>query len=218
VDLLLEAASGTAVRTVLDLASGKGEASCVIAERLGCKVVALDPFLPFLRLSVEKTHRRGVDGRLHHVRASGRLAPFRDRSFDAGLCIGAPSIVGLEPALRELARLVRPGGPVVVSDVIFRTLPAQPTGKEWGWLAEIEQFSAGEYAQVMERCGLEVERVVVHGRNAWEAYHAPMMLVAAEAWANGDTAFAARVDEGIELERRGVDAWIDYATFVAHVA
>jgi ubiquinone/menaquinone biosynthesis C-methylase UbiE len=201
---------------VADVASGKGEAACTIAEKLGCTAVALDPFLPFLRHSHDKARTRGLPVR--HLRASGRKLPLADGSCDGGLCIGAPSIVGLEPGLSELSRVVRPGGVVVVSDVVFRALPGQPSGPEWGWLAEIEQFSAGEYAQIMERCGLQVERAHVHDRAAWEAYHAPMLEVAAEARAQGDAAFAARAEEGVDLERRGVDEWIDYATFISRRA
>lgn len=215
-ELLIEAL-GTDRGRIVDVASGKGESACTLAERLGCLIVAVDPFLPFLERSVEKARARGVDGRVCHLRASGRRLPFSEASFEAALCMGAPSIVGLEPGLRELARVVRAGGVVVVSDVVFRTLPAQPSGPEWGWLGEIEQLTAGEYAQVMGRCGLEVGRVHVHGREAWNAYHSPMLQVAAEARAAGDAAFARRAEEGIELERRGADEWIDYVAFIATV-
>ena len=49
------------------------------------------------------------------VQGDGRRLPIRAGVMNAAYCIGAPSIVGLRPALAELARVVRPRGRVIVS-------------------------------------------------------------------------------------------------------
>ena len=110
---------------VLDVASGKGEAACSLAAD-GHDVVALDAFEPFHRYTQAKVRERGLDGRVSLVRGNGRLLPLPDDSFDGAYCIGAPSIVGLPDCPQELARITMAGGPVVVSDIVWRTMPAEP--------------------------------------------------------------------------------------------
>jgi len=69
----------------------------------------------------------------------------------------------------------------------------------------------------VEAPGLRVERVHLHERSAWEAYWWPMLRVAQEAKTSqpADILFADEVESGVELERRAVEAFLDYATFVA---
>lgn len=201
---------------VMEVASGKGEAACVIASRRGCRVVAVDRHPPFIALAARKVVERGLSGAVQLLRADGGRLPLAGDVFDAAYCIGAPSIVGLEACVRELHRTVRPGGVVVVSDIAWRSKPEQPLGPEWGWIARAtEHLSGDDYRQALAQAGLEVERVHVHPREAWNAYHRPMLTVVAEERARGEQAFADEVERGIEVERRGVEAFFDYVTFVA---
>jgi ubiquinone/menaquinone biosynthesis C-methylase UbiE len=218
VDCLVDAIGSGRDARVLEVACGKGEAACEIASRAGCTVVALDPHPPFLRHALAKIERRGLGEVVRLVRGDGTRLPFPDGSFDAGACMGAPSIVGLEPCLRELGRTVRAGGPVVVSDVYWHHLPSTPLGPEWRWLAgEQPRLSLDEYRRALTHAGMDVEEALVHDEAAWEAYQAPMMLAAAAERARGEAAFADDVEQGIEVERRAVAAFIGYVTFITRV-
>jgi SAM-dependent methyltransferase len=73
---------------------------------------------------VDIAERPLADGRKRHAGRGVRLAlaegerlPFADRSFDAVLCVGGFNFFS-DPlcALREMARVTRPGGRVVVAD------------------------------------------------------------------------------------------------------
>ncbi len=202
---------------LLDVAAGKGEAACVLAED-GRDVVALDAFDGFLRYAMDKANARGVAAGVAFVRGNGRRLPFGDGAFDAAYCIGAPSIVGLEDCVRELARVTRSGGSVVVSDITWRTRPDAALGPEWGWVATYRQIMSDEYAGILRDAGLVVDDVRVFGREAWDAYHAPMLAVAADERRRGDDAFASQVEAGAELEQRAADAFLDYAAFRCHRA
>ncbi|MEX1254167.1 MAG: methyltransferase domain-containing protein [Dehalococcoidia bacterium] len=204
---------GTAL---LDVACGKLEAACMIAQA-GCRVVGVDLYPLFFQGMPAKVEARGAQGLVAIVQADGKRLPVRSGAFDAAYCIGAPSIVGLEACLRELARATRPGGAVVVSDVVWRTKPGA-LGPEWRWLASMAQLSKDEYASAIANAGLTGCEATVFPPEAWEAYHAPMLQVASEARATGradDVAFAGQVESDTSMERRAVDAFIDYAMFVA---
>ena len=205
---------------LLEMAAGKGEAAAHLAGEFACRVLAVEPYDPFVHIAAAKFWHFNLRDLVTLVRANGRRLPVGDGSMDAAYCIGAPSIVGLEPALRELARVTKPGGWVIVSDIAWRTKPEKPLGAEWGWLAEATPTTADEYGAVIEASGLTVEDVVTHPREDWEEYWRPMQEVAdeaktASASSGADVFFADEIEGYIELERRGEAEYLDYVTFVA---
>ena len=218
VELIAEAVRPSEDALLLEVAAGKAEAACTLAGRFACRVLAVEIYDPFVHYAAAKAWHWNLRDLVTVLRADGRRLPLRDAACDAAYCIGGPSIVGLERCLAEMARAVRPGGHVVVSDIVWRRKPEQPLGPEWKWVAGAEpKLSAEEYAAAIQAAGLRVERVHVHERSAWEAYWRPMLRVAQEAKTSqpADIAFADEVESGVELERRAVEAWLDYATFVA---
>jgi SAM-dependent methyltransferase len=201
---------------LVDVASGKGEAAATLASQFGCRIVAVEPFDAFVHISTAKLWFFNLRDLVTVVRANGTKLPIRDGALDAAYCIGGPSIVGLEKALAEMARVVRPGGHVIVSDLTWRSKPG-PLGAEWKWLAEAAQITAEEYAGAIEAAGLQVTRTHIHPPSDWEPYHGPMLAVAQEAKTSTptDVFFADEVESSVDLERRAIEKWLDYATFVA---
>lgn len=201
---------------LLDMASGKGEAAATLAGRYGCRIVAVEPFDPFVHYSAAKFWHFNLRDLVSVVRADGGLLPIRDGVLDAAYCIGAPSIVGLRRATREMARAVKAGGWVIASDVTWRDKPG-PLGPEWRWLTSMKQITEQEYVAALEEAGLAVQRTHTHTRKAWEDYWAPILQVAAEAKTAqpADVFFADDAEGGVDVERRAVEAWLDYTTFVA---
>lgn len=201
---------------LLDIGAGKGEAAASLAGEFGCQVVAVEPYDSFVHIAAAKFWFFNLRDIVSLLRADGRCLPLRDGVFDAAYCIGAPSIVGLEPAFREMARVVKPGGWVIGSDIIWRE-KAGALGVEWGWVAQAAQTTREEYCAVIEAAGLTVERVQVHGREVWDEYHRGMLEVAHEAKTSqpADIFFADEVESAVALEDRAVERWLDYATIIA---
>jgi SAM-dependent methyltransferase len=202
---------------LLDLAAGKGEAAATLAGRYSCRMVAIEPFDPFVQIATSKFWFYNLSDLAWVVRANGRSLPVRDGAVDAAYCIGGPSSVGLDAAWRELARVTREGGSVIASDIVWREKPDSPLGEEWKWIREAEQISAEEYKGRIDSTGLTVERIYTHPVSDWDDYFAPMLEVAREA-RTGETIdlfFAEEQEATVALERRAVEMFLDYATFVA---
>jgi SAM-dependent methyltransferase len=217
VELIAETVQPTEQSLLLDVACGKGEAASTLAGRFACRIAAVELFDAFIHHTAAKAWFYNLRDLVTVLRADGRRLPVRDGAFDAAYCIGAPSIVGLDSCLRELARATKPGGHVIVSDIVWRAKPEAPLGEEWRWLARSDPISADEYGSAIEAAGLNVERTHVHDRSAWEDYWRPMLAIANDAMTSqpADIFFADDIESAVALERRAVDLYIDYASFMA---
>ena len=109
-------------QTVLDLAAGTGTSSEPFHDD-GARVVAADFSLGMLRAG----RARRVD--LPFAAADAMRLPFQDKAFDAvTMSFGLRNVVDVDLALRELYRVTKPGGRLVVCEFShpvwppFRTL------------------------------------------------------------------------------------------------
>jgi demethylmenaquinone methyltransferase / 2-methoxy-6-polyprenyl-1,4-benzoquinol methylase len=93
---------------ILDVAAGTGVSTEELA-RTGARCIALDFSLGMLRA--------GGRRRVPRVAADALRLPFSDATFD-GVCIsfGLRNLVDTDAGLREMARVTRPGGRVVVCE------------------------------------------------------------------------------------------------------
>jgi demethylmenaquinone methyltransferase/2-methoxy-6-polyprenyl-1,4-benzoquinol methylase len=89
---------------VLDACCGTGDLA-LAAERAGGRVTGLD----FSERMLERARRKS--GSVRWVRGDALALPFPDGSFDAATVgFGIRNVEDLEAGLRELARVLRPGG------------------------------------------------------------------------------------------------------------
>lgn len=94
--------------TVLDAATGTGAVARELLARKGCRVVGLDQSPEMLAEA-----RRRLPADVELVEASAETLPFPDASFDALTFTYLLRYVADPPAtVRELARVVRPGGTI----------------------------------------------------------------------------------------------------------
>ncbi|MCB1933290.1 MAG: methyltransferase domain-containing protein [Candidatus Accumulibacter sp.] len=103
--------------TVLETGAGTGRDSEIIARRLGPdgRLYIQDLSPSFLARNVERM--RAARARIEPALANGYFLPFADNSFDACFHFGGINAFGdVKRAFREMARVTRPGGKVVVGD------------------------------------------------------------------------------------------------------
>lgn len=107
---MVEAVDPAQGQTVLDLAAGTGTSSAALAAS-GARVVAADFSLGMMT----EGRRRGAP--VPFVGADAQALPFRDDSFDAAvISFGLRNVQDPRQGLAEMARVVKPGGRVVVCE------------------------------------------------------------------------------------------------------
>jgi demethylmenaquinone methyltransferase/2-methoxy-6-polyprenyl-1,4-benzoquinol methylase len=96
---------------ILDVASGTGAVAIELARRYGCSVVGIDQSAEMLTVGRRRVAAAGVGGLVRLEQGRAESLPFEDESFDAVTFTYLLRYVD-DPAatLRELARVVRPGG------------------------------------------------------------------------------------------------------------
>jgi demethylmenaquinone methyltransferase/2-methoxy-6-polyprenyl-1,4-benzoquinol methylase len=110
----------------LDVACGTGDLALELARQVspGGEVVGADFSERMLGLAREKAADRVMDARVSFEFANALALPYGDGEFDAcTVGFGARNFADLERGLAEMARVVRPGGRVVVLEITTPTRP-----------------------------------------------------------------------------------------------
>ncbi len=168
---------------VLDVATGTGDLAIEIARSCpGSTIVGLDPSAKMLAVAQNKLDKRGLAERISLVQGDAQALPQANCEIDAAtIAFGIRNVPDRGKALRELARVVRPGGRIAVLELndpknkgmfagaarlhthhIVPRLGAWLSGaREYKYLqASVAAFPPpGEFADLMRASGLDVIEV-----------------------------------------------------------
>ncbi|MBX3726497.1 MAG: bifunctional demethylmenaquinone methyltransferase/2-methoxy-6-polyprenyl-1,4-benzoquinol methylase UbiE [Xanthomonadales bacterium] len=112
---------------VLDLAGGTGDIAALLARRVGEAglVVLGDINDRMLAVGRDRLLDRGISGNVRFARMDAQALPFPDASFDlVTIAFGLRNVTDKALALREMHRVLRPGGSVRVLE--FSQVQAPP--------------------------------------------------------------------------------------------
>jgi len=168
-DALFDAVAEAHPRRYLEVGCGPGDMAARVADELGIEVVALD-ISPRM---VELTQARGIDAQVGDVQE----LPFADGSFDCAVAAWMLyHVPDLDRGLREIARVLTPGGTLVANTgsqrhlAELRALIDYPTGERE------DAFDAENGEEALRRHFGRVERhdvdgtVIVRDRRRLVAY------------------------------------------------
>jgi ubiquinone/menaquinone biosynthesis C-methylase UbiE len=111
-------AAGRLEGPALDVGTGKGLFAMALARR-GLDVVSVDVNAEDSELAAALAGEAGLDGRTRFLLHDARSLPFPDGSFGcAAMMEVLHHLDDARPVLAEMARLVRPGGAIVVADFV----------------------------------------------------------------------------------------------------
>lgn len=119
---LPECAGARVGERVLDIGTGTGNSAVPFLER-GCSVVGLDPSSRMLRQAEAKVVRWAGRFVIRQVDDPFATLPFAGQTFDVVVTAYAIHHLDDEPmrqAVREMKRVLAPGGRIIVADTMFR--------------------------------------------------------------------------------------------------
>lgn len=175
----------------LDVGCGPGRASLVLAGA-GARVTAVDLHEPFLHRTRAAAARAGL--RVAVERASMTALPHPDGTFDLLWCEGAAYLMGVDRALRDWRRLLRPEGVLVLTDAVWTTAdPSEEARTFWAQYPDMRDEAA--LVSAARAAGYQVLATHLLPDADWtDEYHGPL-AAAIDAWPDPDPATAAVLAE-----------------------
>ena len=169
---------------ILDVATGTGDLALALAATHGsAHIVGVDPSARMVELADRKARARGLEARVSFGAGAAESLPYDDARFDAvTIAFGIRNVTDRPRALREMRRVLRPGGQLVVLELaepregllgplarwhVHHVVPAVGAwlsgAREYRYLqASIARFpEPAQFASMLEEAGFE--------RVAWSA-------------------------------------------------
>lgn len=116
----------TCPQQILDIACGTGDYSIAIARHAhpDTQVLGLDLTEGMLQVMRRKVERKGLSGRIVAEHGNAERLRFAADSFDrVTIAFGIRNFEHREQALREILRVLRPGGRLVILELSMPTMP-----------------------------------------------------------------------------------------------
>jgi arsenite methyltransferase len=152
-------------QTVVDVASGPGTSALQLAQESDCDVIGIDLSADQVAAARRSAVRARLDGRVQFIQGDVEALPLADGTMDGALCECALCTFPDKPAAaRELARVLRPGARLALSDVTAQPEQLPPElGTLHGWVACIAGARPIELtAEVLADGGFDIERTERH--------------------------------------------------------
>jgi SAM-dependent methyltransferase len=156
---------------VLDMACGKAELLCLVAERYGVTGTGIELSSYTIKEARENVEARGLADRIELLHMDGgKYEPDRPESFDLASCIGASWIYqGHRGTLEAMMKMVRPGGLVLVGEPFWVIDPDPEYLKLTGDDPALYGSHAGN-AKIGEELGLALLYTLVSSPDDWDRY------------------------------------------------
>lgn len=148
---------------VVDVASGTGASALQLARSTRCAVIGIDLAQANVTEAAARAERDGLAERVRFVRGDAEALPLADASVDGVLCECALCLfTDKAVAAREIARVLRPGARVALSDVTLAggALPEALRSLDAYVACLGGALALDSIAELLRGAGLAIESVV----------------------------------------------------------
>jgi arsenite methyltransferase len=150
---------------VLDVASGPGTSTLLLAAELGAEVVGVELGEAAVAAARAEAERAGLRERVSFVGGDAEALPFESSSFDAVICeCSLCTFPDKRSACHEMVRVLVPGGRVAVADVTtdHDQLPAPLRTAAARIACVADALPVAGYTELLKQAGLKLVAIEAH--------------------------------------------------------
>ena len=199
---------------VLDIGSGTGASTLVLAKYLAAEITALDLSTEFLQTLETKALTCGFGEKITTLKCAMDALPFAADSFDVIWSEGSIYIMGFRQGVAYFRRYLQPGGILAVSELTW-LVPNPPAEINSYWQMEYPEIAtASEKIKILEDNGYNLKGYFPLPRSAWlDNYYIPLQD-RFEAFLTRHKSRAA--SQLIESERKEIEMYQKYGSYYTY--
>ncbi|MEY3026939.1 MAG: hypothetical protein RLZZ238_1836 [Planctomycetota bacterium] len=205
---------------VADLGAGTGASSLVIARALRATVTAIDAAPAFVEVLRRRAWDAGLGDSIRAQVGDMESPGFADASLDVIWCEAAIYNIGFEAGVRAWRRFLKPGGVLVVSDLVW-TSAQRPEPIDAHWRREYPSIALpSERLRTLEACGYAPLGAFMLPPHCWSTCYYEPLRTGSRAFLerHANAAEAQEIVAVEEAEARLYEqfgAWYGYSFFIA---
>ena len=160
---------------ILDVACGPGMQTLELARISNATITAVDTHQPFLDELRRRAHKEGFADRIEIVNASMLSMPFAENHFDAIWCEGAMYIMGVDKALSDWKRFLKPDGYIAFTEPCFLKEKVPDQARQL-WMNDYPAMTNVDGTlRVIKQAGYHLVDFYTIPQSAWwDDYYIPM--------------------------------------------
>jgi demethylmenaquinone methyltransferase/2-methoxy-6-polyprenyl-1,4-benzoquinol methylase len=139
--------------TVLDLAGGTGDFSLKLAHKVGSEgnVILGDINRSMMEVGRSRIEDEGLINRVRYLELNAECLPLASESLDAVIiAFGLRNVTDKEAALREMARVLKPGGAAFILEFSHPTSPLLKSAYDFPTIGRLVANDADSYQYLAE--------------------------------------------------------------------
>ena len=160
--------------TLLEIGCGKGIATTVLAQHTTAAITAIDNEPAALEALQHQLETLGFTKRVTALCASMTELPFAEQSFDAIWSEGSAYIMGLVQALRYWKTFLKPGGYLVLSELVWLTDTPSPEARDFWQQGYPDMQNIATCIKRMQEAGYQLVDQFSLSDQAWQNYYQPL--------------------------------------------
>jgi cyclopropane fatty-acyl-phospholipid synthase-like methyltransferase len=160
---------------VLEIACGRGEAACTLAEEFRCRVDAFDIDPVMVEYSREKADKRSLGEHIDFLVKDGREMDFGTGKYDLVLAEGgALTYIGREDGVARCADLLREGRCLALMDLVYTREDVPQPVKDAYEEGVYKYITEIQYRKLLEGNKFEIIFLAMLPQSAWDRYYMKM--------------------------------------------
>lgn len=207
-------------KKILDIGSGTGAQTMILAEKTKAEIIAIDFIIEFIEILQEKIAKKKIKYRVSAEEMDMTEMPFRAEEFDLIWSEGAIYNVGFQVGIKEWHKLIKRGGYLAVTEMTWLS-PQRPDAIDTYWKTAYADIDTKENKiEQLQEAGYEIVDSFILPESCWnDEYYAPLQDLFEPFLAKyPENADAIEFINGIKEEIKLYNEFKEYYGYVFYIA